>query len=41
MTITFKFLEDALDCATALGNAGRVYVYTRNAKGEHEITTRD
>lgn len=41
MTITFKHLDEALDCATALGNAGRVYTYSRNEKGEHEITTRD
>lgn len=41
MTIVFKLLEDALDCATALGNAGRVYVYTRAGNGDHEITTRD
>ncbi len=41
MSIIFKHLEDALDCATALGNAGRVYTYTRNAMGEHIITTRD
>lgn len=41
MTIIFEFLEGALDCAMALRQAGRVYVYSRNAKGEHEITTRD
>ena len=41
MTLIFTFLEDALDCATALTNAGRVYRYEKNAKGEHEITTRD
>ena len=41
MTITFEFLEGALDCAQALINAGRVYTYSRNAEGGHEITTRD
>ena len=41
MTITFKHLEDALDCATALANAGRIYRYTRAENGDHEITTRD
>jgi len=41
MTMIFTHMDEALDCAVALSNAGRTYRYTRNAKGEHEITTRD
>lgn len=41
MTIIFKHLESALDCATALGNAGRAYTFSRSVSGEYEITTRD
>lgn len=41
MTLIFKHQEDALDCAVALSNAGRVYRYTRAANGDHEITTKD
>ncbi len=41
MTLIFQHMDEALDCALALIAAGRVYVYTRTAKGEYEITTRD
>ena len=41
MTITFDFQEDALDCVTALGNAGRAYTFKRTTDGKFEITTRD
>lgn len=41
MTITFEFLEGALDCAQALINAGRPYTYSRAADGGYEITTAD
>jgi len=41
MTLIFQFQEDALDCAMALGNAGRIYTFRRTIFGEFEITTRD
>lgn len=41
MIIIFSFLDEALDCAVALGNAKRAYTYSRNEAGEHVITTRD
>lgn len=41
MTMIFTHMDEALDCATALSNAGRPYHYEKNAKGEHMITTRD
>lgn len=41
MTLIFTLQEDALDCATALANAGRAYTFHRAVSGEYEITTRD
>lgn len=39
MSLIFDHHEDALDCAQALHNAGRVYQYRRTVDGKHEIST--